>query len=118
VTLAGAALLVPLSAALIFGFWRRAGARRRRRRDRAVCPITASALLAFIYYLWSGRAVVKPKLLETRLRWPLFRDILRIGLLASLTSIMTNVTIALTTGRGRAFGPAAIAGYGVGTRLE
>jgi hypothetical protein len=48
----------------------------------------------------------------------LFRDILRIGLLASLTSIMTNVTIALTTGVVGAFGPAAIAGYGVGTRLE
>ena len=42
--------------------------------------------------------MVTPKLLETRLRWPLFRDILRIGLLASLTSIMTNLTIALTTG--------------------
>jgi Na+-driven multidrug efflux pump len=74
--------------------------------------------LAFVYYLWSGRAVVTPKLLETRLRWPLFRDILRIGLLASLTSIMTNVTIGLTTGVVGAFGPAAIAGFGVGTRLE
>jgi Na+-driven multidrug efflux pump len=31
---------------------------------------------------------------------------------------MTNVTIALTTGVVGAFGPAAIAGYGVGTRLE
>ena len=74
--------------------------------------------LAFAFYLWSGRSVVTPKLLETRLRWPLFRDILRIGLLASLTSIMTNLTIALTTGVVGAFGPAAIAGYGVGTRLE
>ncbi len=73
---------------------------------------------AFAGYLWSGRAVVRPRLLETRLRWSLFRDILRIGLLASLTSIMTNVTIALPTGVVGAFGPAAIAGYGVGTRLE
>ena len=32
--------------------------------------------------------------------------------------MMTNVTIALTTGVVGAFGPAAIAGYGVGTRLE
>src|SRR6202008_2289125 len=72
----------------------------------------------FVAYLWSGRAVVRPKLLETPLRWPLFRDILRVGLLASLSSVMTNVTIALTTGVVGAFGPAAIAGYGVGTRLE
>ena len=31
---------------------------------------------------------------------------------------MTNVTIALTTGLVGAFGAAAIAGYGIGTRLE
>ena len=31
---------------------------------------------------------------------------------------MTNVTIGLTTGLVGAFGPAAIAGYGIGTRLE
>ena len=31
---------------------------------------------------------------------------------------MTNVTIALTTGVVGAFGPAAIAGYGIGARLE
>jgi putative MATE family efflux protein len=117
VTIAGAALLVPLSAALIFGFGPlpkmgvAGGA-------TAILTYYGFGSLAFAYYLWSGRAVVTPKLLETRLRWPLFRDILRIGLLASLTSIMTNVTIALTTGVVGAFGPAAIAGYGVGTRLE
>jgi putative MATE family efflux protein len=117
VTLAGAALLVPLSAALIFGsgpvpaFGVAGGA-------IGLLAYYGAGSLAFVYYLWSGRAVVTPKLLETRLRWPLFRDILRVGLLASLTSIMTNVTIALTTGVVGAFGPAAIAGYGVGTRLE
>ena len=74
--------------------------------------------LAFAAYLWSGRSVVRPKLLETALRWPLFYDILRVGALASLIALMTNVTIALTTGLVGAFGPAAIAGYGVGTRLE
>jgi putative MATE family efflux protein len=117
VTIAGAALLVPLSAALIFGVGPlpkmgvAGGA-------TAILTYYGFGSLAFACYLWSGRAVVTPKLLETRLRWPLFRDILRIGLLASLTSIMTNVTIALTTGVVGAFGPAAIAGYGVGTRLE
>jgi putative MATE family efflux protein len=117
VTLLGALLLIPLSAALIFGF----GAMPAMGvAGGAAGILTYYGLgsLAFVYFLWSGRAVVKPKLIETRLRWPLFRDILRIGLLASLTSIMTNVTIGLTTGVVGAFGPAAIAGYGVGTRLE
>jgi Na+-driven multidrug efflux pump len=117
VTIAGAALLIPLSAALIFGFGPlpSLGA-----AGGAVALLTYYGLgtLAFAAYLWSGRSVVRPKLLETRLRWPLFHDILRVGLLASLSAIMTNVTIALTTGVVGAFGPAAIAGYGVGTRLE
>jgi putative MATE family efflux protein len=117
VTIAGAALLVPLSAALIFGF----GPLPRMGVAGGATALLAYygfGSLAFAAYVRSGRSVVTPKLLETKLRWPLFRDILRVGLLASLTSIMTNVTIALTTGLVGAFGPAAIAGYGVGTRLE
>jgi Na+-driven multidrug efflux pump len=74
--------------------------------------------LAYAIYLWSGRSVLRPKLLETPLRWPLFKDILRVGGVAVLSSLMTNITIALTTGLVGAFGPAALAGYGVGTRLE
>jgi Na+-driven multidrug efflux pump len=117
VTLVGAGLLVPLSASLIFGIGP-LPALGVAGGATAILTYYGIGALAFVYYLWSGRAVVTPKLLETRLRWPLFRDILRIGLLASLSSIMTNVTIALTTGVVGAFGPAAIAGYGVGTRLE
>jgi putative MATE family efflux protein len=117
VTLFGAVLLIPLSAALIFGVGA-IPALGVAGGAAAILTYYGFGLLAFAYYLWSGRAVVTPKLLETQLRWPLFRDILRIGLLASLSSIMTNVTIALTTGVVGAFGPAAIAGYGVGTRLE
>ena len=117
VTIAGAALLIPLSAALIFGFGP-LPALRASGGAAALLIYYGVGSLAFACYLWSGRAVVRPRLFETRLRWPLFRDILRIGLLASLTSIMTNVTIALTNGVVGAFGPAAIAGYGVGTRLE
>jgi len=117
VTVLGAALLVPLSAGLIFGIGP---------LPRLGVAGGASALLiyyglgtlAFAFYLWSGRSVLRPKLVETSLRWPLFRDILRVGIIASLTALMTNVTIALTTGVVGAFGPAAIAGYGVGTRLE
>ncbi len=117
VTIAGAALLVPLSAALIFGFGF-IPALGVAGGATALLAYYGVGSLALAGYLWSGRSVVTPKLLETRLRWPLFRDILHIGLLASLTSIMTNVTIGLTTGVVGAFGPAAIAGYGVGTRLE
>lgn len=52
------------------------------------------------------------------LRWPLFRDILRVGLVAALITVATNLTIAIATALVGGFGPAAIAGYGVASRLE
>jgi Na+-driven multidrug efflux pump len=51
-------------------------------------------------------------------RWKLFRDILRVGIVAALITVQTNLTIALATGLVGRFGPAAIAGYGTGARLE
>jgi Na+-driven multidrug efflux pump len=53
-----------------------------------------------------------------RLRWSLFADILRVGAVAALITVQTNLTIAIATGLVGAFGPAAIAGYGTGSRLE
>jgi Na+-driven multidrug efflux pump len=53
-----------------------------------------------------------------RLRWPLFRDILRVGAVAALVTLQTNLTVAITTGIVGRFGPAAIAGYGTGSRIE
>ena len=100
VTMAGAALLVPLSPCLIFGYgpFPRLGV-----AGGAIALLSYYGLGTLIYaaYLWSGRSVVRPNLLGTRLRWPLFYDIFRVGAVASLISLMTNVTIALTTGAGR-----------------
>src|SRR6185437_314341 len=52
------------------------------------------------------------------LRWPLFRDILRVGAVAALVTAQTNLAIAVATGIVGRFGPDAIAGYGTGSRLE
>ena len=52
------------------------------------------------------------------LRWPLFHHILRVGLVAALVTVSTNLTVAIATGYVGRFGPAAIAGYGTGARLE
>jgi Na+-driven multidrug efflux pump len=52
------------------------------------------------------------------LRWPLFRDILRVGAVAALITVQTNLTIAIATAIVGRFGPGAIAGYGTGARLE
>ena len=117
VTIIGVALFALLSPCLIFGYgpFPRLGVIGGA---IALLCLYGFGTAVFLAYLLSGQTVVRPKLLETRLRRPLFYEIFRIGALSSLSSLMTNVTIALVTGLVAAFGAAAIAGYGIGTRLE
>lgn len=117
VTIAGVALLIPLSPTLIFGL---GPLPALGVKGGAIALLTFYGLGTAIYaaYLLTGRSVVRPSGLRARLRWPLFYEIFRVGLLSSITSLMTNVTIALATGLAAVFGAAAIAGYGIGARLE
>src|SRR5438067_3835647 len=113
----GALIVIPLSPALIFGWgpFPRLGI-----VGGALALISYYALgcVALAAYLWSGRSVVRPSLRTVRFRWPLFSDILRVGALAALVTVATNVTIMIGTSLAGSFGPAAIAGYGTGARLE
>jgi putative MATE family efflux protein len=69
-------------------------------------------------YLASGRAKVHLRLRSTPLQWPLARDILRVGALACLSPLQTVLTILILTRLVAHFGTNALAGYGIGTRLE
>lgn len=117
VSCAGAAILIPLSPCLIFGwgpfpeFGIAGGA-------VAVIAYYAVGTAVFVTYLWAGRSVVRFSFHNGHLRWYLFREILRVGAVAALITIQTNLTIAIVTGLVGRFGPAAIAGYGTGSRLE
>src|SRR5438094_7942224 len=117
VTCIGVVVVIPLSPALIFGWgpFPRLGI-----VGGALALISYYALgsVALAAYLWSGRSVVRPSLRTVRFRWPLFRDILRVGAMAALVTVSTNLTIMIGTSLVGAFGPAAIAGYGTGARLE
>ena len=84
----------------------------------AVVLYYAIGRAVFAAYLHSGRSVVRLRLFGVGLRWPLFADILRVGAVAALITVQTNLTVAIATGLVGALGPAAIAGYGVGARLE
>lgn len=57
-----------------------------------------------------------------RSRWqlhaPLLRDILRVGVPASMSPVLSNASIAVATAFVGSFGTAALAGYGVAARLE
>ena len=72
----------------------------------------------FAVYIWSGRAVLKPSRLPPRLTWAPMREILRVGAISSIVSLSTNVSIGVATGLAGVVGPAAVAGYGTGARLE
>jgi putative MATE family efflux protein len=117
VTCAGVAVLVPLSPALIFG-WGPFPALGVAGGAYAVIAFYLVGSLALAGYLLSGRSVVRFPFNAFALRWPLFYDILRVGAVAALITVQTNLTIAIATGLVGQFGPAAIAGYGTGSRLE
>jgi Na+-driven multidrug efflux pump len=51
-------------------------------------------------------------------QWPLLKEILRVGLLSSLNAAQTVFTALIVTGLVGSYGTAALAGYGVGVRLE
>jgi Na+-driven multidrug efflux pump len=117
VTIAGAIVLIPLSPALIFGL----GPLPRlgiAGGAAAVVLFYVAGTAIFAFYLWSGRGVLRPSVRPPALSWLPTREILRVGAISSLVSISTNVSIATATGLAGTFGPAAVAGFGTGARLE
>jgi Na+-driven multidrug efflux pump len=56
--------------------------------------------------------------LPWRVHVPMLRDLLRVGLPASLSPVISNGSIALATAFVGSYGTAALAGFGVAARLE
>jgi putative MATE family efflux protein len=112
----GVVVLVPLSPALIFGLGP-FPALGIAGGGVAIISFYAAGTAVLAWYILSGRNIAR--LRWSRLRWPLFRSILGVGAVAAVTSVQTNVIIALATAL-TAFtaGPGAAAGYGTGARLE
>jgi Na+-driven multidrug efflux pump len=117
VVVGGGVVVVPLSPALIYG----AG-------PLPSLGVTGAGLAMLSYYVL-GTAVLAAYLLSGRglvrlggrwlgLRRDLFWEILRVGAPGAFNTIQTNLTQILLTASVGAFGTAALAGYGMGARLE
>jgi Na+-driven multidrug efflux pump len=109
-------LLIPLSPLLIFGYGP-IPALGIAGGGVAVLVTTALTGTVLAWYILSRHRLVRPAL--ARLRMALFGDILRVGVVGSISTFQTTLTVALTTALvGAAAGPDAVAGYGTGARLE
>lgn len=112
----GFIVLVPLSPVLIFG-WGPVPGMGIAGGGYAVVITLALSTSIMAWYLWTGRAVVRPRL--CRLHSAFFVDILRVGAVGSVSTLQTTLVFVLTTALvGAAMGPEAVAGYGTASRLE
>lgn len=117
VTVAGTLALVPLSPLLIFG-WGLVPGLGIAGGAVALLAFYLGGSLVLAAYLWSPRSLLRPSLAHIRFLWALFADILRVGLVGTVSTVATNLAIGVTTALVGGFGTAAIAGYGTASRLE
>jgi len=109
--LIGAALVhLPLSATLVsrIGI---AGA--------GIAYVTTFGIAAFFMaaIVWRS-SLLRPHREDWKLQWTLFREILRVGAISVASAVQTVLTAVIITGFVGRYGAAALAGYGVGLRLE
>lgn len=115
VVMVGTVMLVPVSPVLILGLGSWSG-----------LGIAGGAVALLLYYLGGTLALLAYlrsrhsllRLQRARLRADWFTEILRVGLAGAVSTVATNLSIAIATGLAGRFGAGAIAGYGTGSRLE
>ena len=82
--------------------------------------ITASTLgaVASVALLFSAASRVRPAMSGVSPSWPMFRDILRVGGVAVFFSLQNAIAVVALSAVIGGFGAVAVAGYGIGARLE
>jgi putative MATE family efflux protein len=110
-------IYIPLSGVLTLGVadWPGLGV-----AGSAIALLCTSVGTAFFQgrAILSGRLGVTPTSASLRLQWRIFREILRVGILGSVSTLVSNLNAVLMLAFVARFGVAALAGYGIGTRLE
>jgi putative MATE family efflux protein len=115
VTVTGAVIMIAASPLLIFGWGNFSGLGLR------------GAALALVIYYCAGCAILGWRILRgatlvsirpRRAAWHYFAEILKVGVPACVHAALINAAVGVTTGFVGVYGTAAIAGYGIGARLE
>ncbi|RJP65166.1 MAG: MATE family efflux transporter [Comamonadaceae bacterium] len=118
VLLLGTALLhLVLCPLLVFGWGPVPGLGAAGAAASTLVVNAVSALVMLVYLLRRDGAVQLHRT-PWRPNGPLLRDILRVGLPASMSPVISNASIAVATAFVGSYGTAALAGYGVAARLE
>jgi len=117
VTTGSALLYLGLAPALVMGWgpFPRLGVAGTATANLVAFGMAALVLAGYLCSPWS---TVRLTYRGLRIRGALFREILRVGAPGSLNTVLTNLTVVLMTGLVGPFGTAALAGYGMGARLE
>ena len=108
---------VPLSGILTLGIADWPGFGVAGSAIASLCVATGTTLFQ-ARAIRDGRLGFVPRWDGLRLQWRIFREILRVGILGSITTLIANLTVVLMIGLAGRFGVAALAGYGIGARLE
>jgi putative MATE family efflux protein len=114
--ISAAVLHLPFSASLVLGL---GPMPRLGIAGAGIAYITTFTLaaLAMAAIVWRS-SPLRPHKEDWKLEWRLFREILRVGAISVASAVQTVLTAVIITGFVGRYGAAALAGYGVGLRLE
>jgi putative MATE family efflux protein len=87
--------------------------------------VAAGSLIAYsigtsimAWYIFSGRARVRPHVHGVKIQRRMFVDILKVGLVACFSPLQSVLSVTIFTHMLARFGTETLAGYGIGARLE
>ncbi len=78
----------------------------------------AGGTLFLLWFLRSAHSRIRLEFSPRLLRWEMFRDILKVGAVSCLSPLQSVLSVLILTSLVSRFGADALAGYGIGVRLE
>ncbi|MCB1340085.1 MAG: MATE family efflux transporter [Pseudooceanicola sp.] len=115
--MAGSAVQIVVGGALVFGVGPLPQLGIAGAAAGAIVGFTVSTLILGFFLLYRCRELTL-QLAGIPLRLAVFADLLRVGALASVSPFTSIGTVLAITGLVARLGPDALAGYGIGSRLE